>query len=127
MKYFLVKAKCGHVGRRKYYEIDFPIEAESKKEAAQIVLTKPKVKKQLYNAISLVKEISYEEYAKKLVEHKNDVYIRAHTKKEIIEYIKDAKRLEPKIKKKKKSFNTREERVNYRLKKYKIYDDNKID
>ena len=29
-KYYIVKAKCGHVGRDKYIPIDFPIKAKSK-------------------------------------------------------------------------------------------------
>ena len=47
MKYFLVTAKCGHVGNGKYLEIEFPIIARTKKDAAQICLRKPKVKKHL--------------------------------------------------------------------------------
>lgn len=45
MCYYFVIAKCGHVGKGKYIDVIFPIMAETKKEASQMVLLKPKVKK----------------------------------------------------------------------------------
>ena len=36
MKYYIVTAKCGHVGRDYYIPIDFPIRAESRTEAAKV-------------------------------------------------------------------------------------------
>ena len=119
MKYYLVTAKCGHVGKGKYIEVDFPIYARTKSEAAQKCLKKKKVKKQLKNAISWVRGITLEEYEQKLISFKNNKYIKAHTKKEIIEYLGIAKFLDYKVYGK-SSFNNREERIKYILKKNKI-------
>ncbi len=120
MKYYFVTAKCGHVGKGKYYEVDFPIKAESKSEAAQYCLTKPKVKKHLSNAISNVVEISYEKYIKKAIENKNNLFIKAHTKKELSDYFEIAERLTSNNISKKQSFGSRKERIYYMMKKYKI-------
>lgn len=43
--FYLVTAKCGHVGKGKYYEVDFPVYANDRCEAAQYVLKRSKVKK----------------------------------------------------------------------------------
>ena len=70
MNYYLVTAKCGHVGRGKYIEVDFPLCAESKSEAALKCLKKGKVKKQLKNAISSVFEISYDQFVLEIEKYK---------------------------------------------------------
>ena len=119
MKYFLVTAKCGHVGKGKYLEVEFPIYAETKKEAAQKCLKRGKVKKQLKNAISSVREISYEEYIEKKLVFKNDHYIKAHTKIETVEYYEKVKLLET-GKAWKKSFVDRREKIAFLMKKNKI-------
>lgn len=62
MKYYKVKAKCGHVRRGKYILMDFYIKAESGKDAAAIVRQKPRVKHDWKDAIESVDEISEEEY-----------------------------------------------------------------
>ena len=56
-KYYIVKAKCGHVGRDKYIPIDFPIKAKSKTEAAAIVRKKARVKKDHKDAVLSVVEV----------------------------------------------------------------------
>ena len=119
MKYYLVTAKCGHVGKGKYIEVDFPIYARTKNEAAQKCLKKKKVKKQLKNAISWVREITLEEYEQKLISFKNNKYIKAHTKREIIEYWEIARAMSN-DNQRKRSFQNREERIAYILKKNKI-------
>ncbi len=123
MRYYLVTAKCGHVGKGKYFEVDFPIKAETKSEAAQYCLTKPKVKKHLDNAISYVVEITYDEYIEKTIEHKNDSFVKAHTKKEIAEYFDIANELPLNRETKKSSFESRKERIYYLLKKYKLQEE----
>lgn len=120
MRYYLVTAKCGHVGRGKYYEVDFPIKAENKSAAAQYCLTKPKVKKQLDNAISYVEEISFEKYIEKAVELKNDLFVKAHTKKELCDYFEIAKALPPHRKTRRNSFESRAERICFQLRKSKL-------
>ena len=118
MKYFLVTAKCGHVGRGKYLEIEFPIFAESKSAAAQMCLKRPKVKKHLKNAISSVCEIDEDSYNSKLINFRNNTYVRAYTKKEIgewFDYVQELNLGPPK----KRSFSDRKERINYLKKKNK--------
>ena len=117
-KFYLVTAKCGHVGKYRFIEVQFPVCAESAHEASQKVLNKPKVKRQLKNAISDVKEINENEYINKKRELHNNSYISSHTKKEIINYIEDAKYLGRMTKKYKNSFSSRLERVQFLLKKY---------
>ena len=123
MKYYVVIAKCGHVGKGKYYEVKFLIKAESKSEAAQTCLKKPKVKKHLNNAITNAYEISYDEYNQCLLELKNNQYVRAHSKKEIVDYINVAERLQYSNRKNKNSFSSRSERVFYLLRKNKIQEE----
>ena len=119
MNYYLVTAKCGHVGKGRYVEVDFPIYAETKSDAAQMCLRRGKVKKHLKNAISCVYEISLDEYKEKMNVFKDDGYVRAHTKKEIVDYIEDAQYLNHQ-RKKKQSFADRYERIAFLMKKNKI-------
>lgn len=114
--FYKVVAKCGHVGKRKYIEVAFGVKFNSKKEAARYILSHGKVKKQLKDAISYVEEISYDEYVELLKSNENNAYIRSHYKKErtidddsILE-LKDKKRY-----KKESEFETRDERINYLL------------
>jgi len=123
MNYYLVIAKCGHVGKGRYVEVEFPVYAEDKKSAAQMVLKRGKVKKQLKNAITTVYEISYNEYIVKSNEFDDNTFVRAHTKKEILDYIESAEQLISLKKHYKKSFNSREERIMFLFKKNKIMED----
>ena len=122
MKYYLVVAKCGHVGKRKYVEVEFPIYAESKSEAAQNCLKRGKVKKHLKNAITSVCEITYEYYQELNDQFSNNKFVHAHTKSEISEFIEEAVELE-RHQSWKKSFANRAERIAYLLKKKKIKED----
>lgn len=78
MKYYCVKAKCGHVGRNNYIEKNFYVKAENSKEAAFVVRNKPRVKHHQKDAIIDVIEISLEKYVlgKKIME--NDDYFHVH-------------------------------------------------
>ena len=69
-KYFQVVAKCGHVGRKNYIEIAFPIIAESINEATQIARNMPRVKHHMKDAISSASEITEDEYL--VLRDKND-------------------------------------------------------
>lgn len=119
-KYYLVLAKCGHVGRGNYMEVTFSILAESAHDAAQIVLKRPKVKKHLKNAITNVVEVEYDVYRKQLDVFNNNGYVKSHTKKEVLEFMKDVLPLESNHRHYKTSFVSRMERVNYLLKKNRI-------
>lgn len=120
MNYYLVTAKCGHVGKGKYHEVEFPVYAKSKSEAAQLCLKRGKVKKQLKNAITCVVEITREEYFIKKEEMRNDVYVRAHTKREIGDYIQSAETLCFEKHHRKATFETRKERISFIMKKQRI-------
>lgn len=83
MKYYRVRAKCGHVGGRKnYIEIDFYTIAENGAEAARFVRMAPRVKHHQKDAIRFVEEITAEEYLIGCEEYKADPYTRCKNKQE---------------------------------------------
>ncbi len=84
MKYFVVKTKCGHVGKNKYIIIDFPVNGEDAREAARKARNIPRVKKHLKDAIVSVKEISYDEYVEIYNNNKNDEYLKCSNKQELL-------------------------------------------
>lgn len=101
MQYFIVRAKCGHVGRRKYIPIDFPIRARNIWSAESIARQKPGVKHNRIDAIISVRKSNYIEYMiyEKLL--KKDIYWRgvednkkklSHRIKEY-EYLKDDRKV----------------------------------
>lgn len=75
-KYYAVTTKCGHVGRGKYTEITFPIEASCGREAASIARYMPRVKHDLKYAIVDCVEVSYEEYLNLQEINNNNPYLR---------------------------------------------------
>ena len=74
-RYYLVQAKCGHVGKGKFIVKDFPVEALSKSEAAKIVRYMPRVKHDQKDAIMDVVEIDYETFILKQDIFENDPYM----------------------------------------------------
>ena len=117
MRKFAVIAKCGHVGRGRYVEREFPVIAESASAAAQIILCAPKVKKQLKNAITSVREICETEYEDIKKEWDSDIYIHSPYKAEHPISLEDEViRLEF-VCRKTSSFESRGERLSYRLRK----------
>lgn len=75
MRYFRVRAKCGHVGRLCCIWIDFAVVAESKKEAAQKVKQYKRVKKNHKDVISQVEEINFESYMQLRARNDSDAYL----------------------------------------------------
>lgn len=57
MKYFMVTAKCGHVGKNNYYKGTLFFKANNGKEAARLARECPRVKHDQKNAILSVSEI----------------------------------------------------------------------
>ena len=57
MKYFMVIAKCGHVGKNNYYKGTLFFKAETAKDAARRARECPRVKHDQKDAILSVKEI----------------------------------------------------------------------
>ena len=115
--YYMVTAKCGHVGVKKYININFAVIANTAKEAAQKILNRSKVKKHLKNAISSVNEINYADYLKLREKMNNDSYLKAHSSREYDLSKYDIHELDRYIRK--NSFTDRNERVMYLLKKNK--------
>ena len=119
MRFYVVTAKCGHVGRGKYLEIEFPIYAESMHDASQMCLHRPKVKKHLKNAITSVREVSFDTFKEVLADFRCNSFVRAHTKKETIPWLDRVQLLNSETEKK-SSFVTREERISFLMKKNKL-------
>ena len=120
INYYLVVAKCGHVGKGNYLDVTFPVYAKSAHAAAQMILKRPKVKKHLKNAITSVEEIDYESYLEQINYFEGNGFIKAHTKDEVVDYLADVKALVKTNKQYKKSFSSRKERVFYQMKKNQI-------
>ena len=76
-KYYVVQAKCGHVGRGKYIVKEFPIRAFSRSEAAEIARQKPRVKHDYKDAIVDVEEVSREEYMVSLQLYESDPFMKS--------------------------------------------------
>ena len=82
MKYYIVRTKCGHVGKTKYIVIDFPVAAENGKEAAKKARRIPRVKHHQKDAIIHVTEVSYDEYVECFKKNDNDAYLKCSNKQE---------------------------------------------
>ena len=74
INYYIVKAKCGHVGKGKYIPIDFPIRSRDAKRAAFIIRQKPGVKHHHSDAILSVRKVSYVEFILYRKIFKDDLY-----------------------------------------------------
>ena len=79
-KFFAVTAKCGHVGRHKYYEGTFYERAFDAKAAAAIVRNRPRVKHDHKEAILSIAEISYDEFKAGQEEFDNNPYHKCESK-----------------------------------------------
>jgi hypothetical protein len=60
--YYVVQARCGHVGRGKYIPLDFPIRASDAERAAFIARQRPGVKHHHPEAILSVRKINFVEF-----------------------------------------------------------------
>ena len=75
-RYYKVSAKGGHVGKKFYIQLEIPIKASSRKEAAKKARNFPRVKHDHKDAIINVEEISKESYFKLKEKNKNDLYFQ---------------------------------------------------
>jgi hypothetical protein len=73
---YVVTAKCGHVGKDKYIPIDFPIQASSMKEAAEIVRNRPRVKHHHKDAIISIQAVDHETFEHFLIISNADQYLK---------------------------------------------------
>ena len=89
MNYYLVTAKCGHVGKTHYIPIKFAVMAESGEEAARIARRIPRVKHHHKDAIIGCQKVSKEEFDEQNRINKNDPYLKATSKKEQKEMVEN--------------------------------------
>jgi len=82
LNYFIVDAKCGHVGKNKYMPISFAVIAKTGKEAAYMVRNFPRVKHNHKDAIKDVRKVSYEEYLIQFNNNNEDSYLKCESKQE---------------------------------------------
>jgi hypothetical protein len=82
MAFFEVTAKCGHVGRGRYYQGLFYVQAENGKAAAAIVRMIPRVKHDRKDAIIAVVKISYAVYRKGSAAQRRNPYFECHSNQE---------------------------------------------
>lgn len=82
MRYYMVTAKCGHVGKGYYIPITFPIRAESAKEAASVTRAFPRVKHDHKDAILSVEEVDYYDYEDRSYINSFDPYLQCKSKKD---------------------------------------------
>lgn len=74
MKYFVVTAKMGHVGRHNYYRGRLYIATSNKKEAARLARGVPRVKHDRKDAIIDVVEIDFSSYVAGQEENRQIAY-----------------------------------------------------
>ena len=82
MNYYLVTAKCGHVGKNHYIEITFPVMAETGRDAARIARQFPRVKHHHWDAIKDCQRVSKRLYDMQKKINDNDPYLRIKSKHE---------------------------------------------
>lgn len=124
-KYFMVIAKCGHVGRKNYIPVKFAVVAESGKEAAKKVRQFPRVKHDHKNAILDVRCITLEEFLEIKDINDNDPYLKCHSRQEQNLIVNLAERMVADLHNVKQAFDkqARKDRVAYKLRKFKILEE----
>jgi hypothetical protein len=120
-RYFLVSCKCGHVGRRNFIRLVFPIRAWDAREAAAIGRHRPGVKHDHPDAILEVHEVERMEFHTAIISLKNDVYWQCarHYQGSLVDRLEPELRYEP-IPGKTKETGGKKSTRNFRLYKNKI-------
>ena len=124
-KYFMVIAKCGHVGKKNYIPVKFAVVAESGKEAAKKVRQFPRVKHDHKDAILDVRCITLEEFLEIKEINDNDPYLKSHSRQEQNLIVNLDERMVADLHNVKQAFDkqTRKDRVAYKLRKFKILEE----
>jgi hypothetical protein len=81
MRYFIVTAKCGHVGKGRYIPIRFAVRAKTASEAASVARGLPRVKHHHKDAILSVEEVDVSEYEDRHYVNSFDPYLLCKNKK----------------------------------------------
>lgn len=118
-KFYRVTCKCGHVGRDHYVRIDFPVNADSAKEAAAIARGIGRVKHHHKDAILACREIDFEEYEILQKMNARDPYLRCKNVQEQRDIASLSLRLEKENNEAVQEECSRKEYVLYLLKKEK--------
>lgn len=74
--YFIVKAKCGHVGMNNYIVKSFGVVADNGKKAAEKCRWFPRVKHHCKDAIVSVTKVTKEEFDVAINEHESDPFFK---------------------------------------------------
>lgn len=121
MKYYQVVAMCGHVGKHHYLAISFAVKARNVHQAAQITRQFPRVKHTKKDAIISCKEISFEKYLTLLSNNRSDPFLICHNHRDqmLIPHFEERVLSYSFSKKRKATFESREERICYELRKEK--------
>lgn len=82
MGYYIVTAKCGHVGRDRFIPIAFAVMAASGAEAAALTRTMPRVKHHHRDAILSVEKTDWFAYAEQRFINSFDPYLLCGNKRE---------------------------------------------
>ncbi|MGI6725903.1 MAG: hypothetical protein ACOX62_06890 [Christensenellales bacterium] len=85
-RWFLVTAKCGHVGRGRYLPVTFAVIAQNARHAAARARQYPRVKRHHKNAILRVEEIGKQTYLAAIEQNNQDPYLRCRSRKEQAPY-----------------------------------------
>lgn len=119
--YFMVIAKCGHVGKRNYIPIKFAVHATDAKDAAKVTRDFPRVKRNHKDAILKVEKISYEEYLEIKKINDEDPYLKCKSKQEQNMIANLSERLEVDLHNQDIEYDktARKARIQYKLRKYK--------
>lgn len=127
--YFIVKVKCGHVGKQFYIPIDFPIMAYDSKEAANIAKKIPRVKHDHKDVILSIREVTFSIYQEQKEKNNDDPYLKIKSKHDQEQYmveiekrrILDSHYYRNKDKRKNKIIKKYDTTVDYKIKKVETY------
>jgi len=121
-KFYKVAAMCGHVGKRHYIPVDFAIKAEDAHEAAEKTRRIPRVKHNKKDAIISCEEISFEDYKILKDCNENDQFLKCRCRRDQLLIDGLTGRVLPYLdhEQRKRTFETREERIEYLLHREKI-------
>lgn len=89
MRYYEVKAKCGHVGRNFYVLKTFAVRAADGREAAKIAREIPRVKHHHKDAIREVNEVDAARYHEIIDTNHEDPYFLCHSRQEQRSYTEE--------------------------------------
>ena len=120
--YYVVTAKCGHVGRGNCIFIDFPTRANTGEEAAQIIKDTPRVKHDHPDCIQSVEEVEIEKYYISVAINNCDPYLSCTNIQEQrqIDDIDDKVEVDSRLEKLREIQKARKEKVKFKRKQTRI-------